>query len=318
VQQRRFIADLEAQLDQSSKRIKELDRKRAKELKDHEKYRDSVMRRFAYKAAGKKDKFESKAQKEETEYFDVLQQELREKNLNEKLATQLSEANEARVDLEQQADQHAAMQRELDALYDAIFSGPTPDFPEEDAKEGLASAALAAYQDCRNRSETQAHAARLLAAGQQHMRGALASMESALRHSRADMFGGGTFSDMMERSALQRADAEVQAARMLVLQAQRMAPGVADLPPVDINQGHLMRDVFFDNIFTDMAFHDEIKRAAAEVQRAAFALDRQLDAAGGRAAVLGSELGQREKDLQEARAALQKARENAFEKVAGT
>ncbi|CCF47033.1 hypothetical protein CH063_15588, partial [Colletotrichum higginsianum] len=69
-QQRRLIADLDHQLQQSDKNVRALDARRKKELKDHEKYRDSVMRRFVHKAVGKRDKFDEKAAREEREYFD--------------------------------------------------------------------------------------------------------------------------------------------------------------------------------------------------------------------------------------------------------
>jgi hypothetical protein len=317
VQQKRFIADLEAQAAQSNKRIKDLDKKRAKELKDHEKYRDSVMRRFAYKATGKREKYESKAQKEEAEYFDVLQEELREKELNANIVAQLQDAYKARQGLEAQAEKHASMQRELDSLYNAIFAGSTPEFPEEDAKEQAENAALQQYHDCRTKTEAETQALRFLNDAQQRMSRSLAAVEEALRHSRVDMFGGGTLTDMMERNALSRAEIEVQEARMRILQAQRASPFVGDIPPVEINQGHLMRDVFFDNVFTDMAFHDEIKKSKWQIERAFGVLNQMATAAKGRHTTLQMELRGREAALQEARVALQKAREQAFEKVAG-
>jgi hypothetical protein len=70
-QQKRYIDDLNTQLSQVQSRLKALETTRDKELKDHEKYRDSVMKRFAYKATGQKDKFAAKAEKEEKEYFEV-------------------------------------------------------------------------------------------------------------------------------------------------------------------------------------------------------------------------------------------------------
>ena len=59
-QQRRHLTDLTNELSNVQKNIRLLDRKREKELKEHDKYRKSVMRRFAYKVGGKKDVFEAR------------------------------------------------------------------------------------------------------------------------------------------------------------------------------------------------------------------------------------------------------------------
>lgn len=69
-QQNRYIDDLERQAAEFNQQLKKLGDKRMRELKDHKSYRDSVVRRLAYKAARKKDKFEAKAAKEAKEYFE--------------------------------------------------------------------------------------------------------------------------------------------------------------------------------------------------------------------------------------------------------
>ncbi|KAH0429078.1 hypothetical protein CcaCcLH18_08705 [Colletotrichum camelliae] len=316
-QQRRLIADLDAQLAASDKHVKELDTRRRKELKDHEKYRDSVMRRFVHKAVGKRDKFDERAAREEREYFDVLQEEHREKEINKNLRTQLDEATRARAPLEVAAQTHEEAQRELDSLYEAIFAGPTSGYPEEDAKEQEASRAMRAYQDTRSKAEAEQHAIKLLMDAMKRMGDALRNMDDALSHSRMDMFGGGTMTDMMERSALQRAESATQEARMLVMQAQRMTPYIGDLPPFNINHGNLMGDVLFDNIFTDMAFHDEIKKSRMSVERCTQALSRFLHETRDRHERLMRDGRERERRLDETREALQKERERLFEMIAG-
>uniref|UniRef100_L2FMJ6 Uncharacterized protein n=1 Tax=Colletotrichum fructicola (strain Nara gc5) TaxID=1213859 RepID=L2FMJ6_COLFN len=293
-QQRRLIADLEHQLAASDKHVKELDTRRRKELKDHEKYRDSVMRRFVHKAVGKRDKFDEKAAREEREYFDVLQEEHREKEINKNLRTQLDEATRARQPLEE-----AARTRRRSGSWTE------------------ASRAMRAYQDTRSKAEAEQHAIKLLMDAMKRMGDALRNIDDALSHSRMDMFGGGTMSDMMERSALQRAESATQEAKMLVMQAQRMTPYIGDLPPVNINHGNLMGDVLFDNIFTDMAFHDEIKKSRMSVERCTQALSRFLHETRDRHERLMRDGRERERRLDETREALQKERERLFEIIAG-
>lgn len=320
-QQQRLIQDLEAEAAASDRRLAEADAKRKKEAHEHQSYRDSVMRRFAYKATGQRDKFESKAKKEETEYFEALQAEHRETEINRNIKDQLQSARAAVADLEREVERHNQAQAELDALYETIFSGPTPEFPREDELERGVSAAAQAYQDARGRAEAERHALSLLGEAQGRMRSALRSMEQALQASRADMFSsGGGFADMMERSALQRAAADAAAARALALQAQRMStsPALAarDLPDVSIDQGSLVRDVFFDNVFTDYTFHQRIKESRESVRRCAAAMDALEAEARARFGQAEEERKRREGEVQAARAALQKERENAFTAVA--
>lgn len=314
-QQRRLARDLEAEVVASNKRLADADKKRKKELRDHEDYRDSVLRRFAYKATGQREKFETKAKKEETEYFEALQTEHCETEVNKNVKAQLEAARLVERDLEGEVERHSKAQSELDALYDSIFSGTTPEFPREDELERHLSLARQAYHDARGRAEAESHALKLLREGQGRMRSALQSMEQALSASRGDMFGSGTIADSMERNALHRAESDVMTARMLVLQAQRMSPAVRDLPEVRIDQGNVVRDIFFDNIFTDYAFHQKIKESRESVRRCAAAMDGLEAEAQARLSQTEEERKSKETEMQAARVALQKERENAFEAV---
>ncbi|KAK4175498.1 hypothetical protein QBC36DRAFT_23787 [Triangularia setosa] len=314
-QQRRLVVDLDGDLRASNHRIAALDRKRKKELQEHEKYRDSVLKRFAYKATGKGEKFEQRAAKEEQEYFEALQEEHRETELNKNLKDQLQQAKRVASDLEREVSQHEDVQRQLDELYSRVFRGPTPGFPEEDEQERISNAKTQAYQATKGKAEAESQALKILSEGQLRTKRAVGYMDEALMHSRRDMFGGGSFTDMMERNALSQAGREITSANMLVMQAQRMSPAVKNLPQVDIEQGNLMSDVFFDNIFSDMAFHDKIKTSRVGVVRAAMDMDGQVAAARRRLADLEGELKMREQEMREAREQLQKVRERVFESV---
>jgi hypothetical protein len=74
-QQVQYLKDLEAQLRKTELHVIRLKRTTATELRDHKKYSESTIRRFAHKASGRKDRFEEKAAKEEREYFDAIQQQ---------------------------------------------------------------------------------------------------------------------------------------------------------------------------------------------------------------------------------------------------
>lgn len=314
--QKRYVDDLEQQFTEATRKLRELGEKRKRELKEHESYRDSIMKRFAYKIGRKTEEFEARAAKEEREYFDALQEEHQVDVTTKNLGTMLEDAKKVRTELESRVVTHGRAQKELDNLYDSIFNGPSPGFPEEDHKEAAKDAAVRAYHESRSRAEAEGQVVNILMQAQQRLNGALLSMEDALQASRMDIFGGGTFADMMERNALSSADSEIQQARAMVQQAQRVSPFVKDLPPVKISQGNLLGDVFFDNVFSDMAFHDKIKQSSLEVDRCAQVLSADLSAAKHRHSVVSRETDQKGAAVKEARFQLQKAREAAFERTA--
>lgn len=315
--QERYVADLEKQAAEAGRKLEQLESKRRQELKEHESYRDSVMKRFAYKVSGKTDKFDAKAAKEEREYFDVLQEEHQANEMKNNIASMLSDAKRVRDELEGKAATHVKSKKDLDSLYESIFTGPSPGFPEEDKRERKKDAAVEAYQRARSQAETEGQAVTILTKAQKLLNGALMCMEEALQASRMDMFGGGTFTDMIERSALSRAEYQIQHAQMMVRQARQCSPLIRELLPVRIASGSLIGDVFFDNIFTDMAFHDKIKQSNLEVQQCARALKADLIAAKQRHADISREADQKGMELKQARMRLQKVRELAFERING-
>ncbi|KAK6842039.1 hypothetical protein PG987_002899 [Apiospora arundinis] len=311
-----YLSDLERQRKDAAQWVKEVDKMRKKELKEHIKYRDSVMKRFAYKVSGNKDKFEEKAAKEEREYFDVLQDEHKAKEQEKNLNALYEAAMVQRTELQGMMSRHNSAQHDLDTLYDAIFDGPTPEFPEEDNKEQAAKEALQAYHDTRVRAEGEVEVIQTLSEVVKHLDEGLYRIEDALDHSRMDMFGGGTINDMMERSALHKAELATQEAQRLMHQAQRLSNGqVTRMLPVHIAQGDILSDVVFDNIFTDMAFHDKINASRTEVQRCRLDVDCQLADARSRFRQLDQAVQEKAQGLKTARTELQHAREVIFEQA---
>lgn len=315
--QTRYVVDLEKQVAEAGRKLKQLESKRKQGLKEHESYRDSFMKRFAYKVSGKTDKFDAKAAREEREYFDVLQEEHRANEMKNNLDAMLSEAKRIRDDLESKAATHVQRQKDLDSLYESIFTGPSPGFPEEDERERDKDALVKAYQRSQSRAEAAGQAVKFLSQAQRLLNGALMCMDDALQASRMDMFGGGTFTDMMERSALSQAENQIQHAQMMVRQARQCSPLVRELPPVRIAHGSLLGDVFFDNVFTDMAFHDKIKQSNVEVQQCARALNADLIAAKQRHVDISRETDQKGMEVKQARMRLQKVREAVFKRING-
>lgn len=316
-QQNAYITDLSSQITNTTKRVNDLKRKTAIELKDHEKYRDSNFRRFAHKASGKKERFAEKAAKEEKEYFDAIQSQ---KSAEDELAyvkQLLAEAELQRSKYDASAQRHQALQAELDALYNSLFAGPTPKFPDEDAKEQACGIAHQAVQNATQRLSREHHILFLLGQTVTKLSEARNALDGAYSMSQYDMFGGGTMASMQKRNYLERAESSIQQVRMLQSQIQQVAPEIPDLGRLDIAMGSIWSDVVFDNIFTDMQMHDQIKDSMAKVDGAGNRCSdviRQREE--GEVRVKG-EVKAAQEGLQSARLHLQKTREDAFRSVLG-
>lgn len=316
-QQDAYLRDLDHQIKNTTKRVTDLKRKTATELKDHEKYRDSNLRRFAHKATGRKEKFAEKAAKEEKEYFDAMQAQ---KSAEDELAYiqhLKSEAQTQRENFSSAADRHTRLQSQLDALYNSIFAGHTPEFPDEDRHEDACTATSQQLQHLHQQSEHSKHILFLLGQTSTKLSEARNSLDSAYGMSQYDMFGGGTMASMQKRNYLERAESSIQQVRMLREQLHHLAPEIRDLGPLQIDMGSIWSDVVFDNIFTDMDMHDRIKKSMAQVDDAGHKVGEIIWRREGELNGLKGQIGRAEDELRDRRVELQRSREEAFRKVLG-
>lgn len=316
-QQNAYIRDLDNQISNINKRVADLKRKTATELKDHEKYRDSNLRRFAHKATGRKEKFAEKAAKEEREYFDAIQAQ---KSAEDELGyvQQLKgEAENQRQTFFTSAERHKDLQSQLDALYNSIFAGHTPEFPDEDRKEEACNAAAQYLSSLNQNLEKEKHILFLLGQTVQKLSEARNSLDGAYGMSQYDMFGGGTMASMQKRNYLERAESSYQQVRMLQDQLKQIAPDIPNLGPLQIAMGSIWSDVVFDNIFTDMQMHEQVKASMQQVDRAGNNCSEIIRGREENLRRMQAEVGQANERLRKARVELQQAREEAFGQVLG-
>lgn len=133
----------------------------------------------------------------------------------------------------------------------------------------------------------------------------------------AVQLGGGTFTDMMERDALAKAQNNVHAVIRHMDNAQRLQPSIRPLSDITIDQGHMFSDVLFDNVFTDMAQHDRIEQSEQQMVQAMRQLQQQIGEQKGRAAEADRRVQGAVAELEAARGELQRVRAEAFERLAG-
>lgn len=314
-QQTAYIADLDSQIASTNERLKALKLKTAHELGDHEKYRDSTFRRFAHKAAGRKDRFSEKAAKEEKEYFDALQAQKSAEDELDYLMQLKTEADVQKSRFEIAAQRHESLQGELDALYNSIFAGPTPEFPDEDQKEYVCTNVSQRVQNLGHQFSREQHILFLLGQTSAKLSDARNALDGAYGMSKYDMFGGGAMASMQKRNYLERAESSIQQVRMLQSQYQHVAPELPDLGMTSVEIGSIWGDVVFDNIFSDMDMHNKIKKSIAQVDRAGAQCGDTIRDREQNLGTIESDVRDAQKDLWMARTELQNAREEAFRRV---
>lgn len=314
-QSQAYLTDLEREIQESKDILKKLASKTQQEKSEHESFQKSTMRRFAYRAGGKKEKFEKKASKEEREYFEAINEEHQARSRLQQWRAAWDIAFKDHQQLEKTAKCHQELQDELDALYNEVFAGFTPDFPGEDEKESAFNEARERFSVAKQRHVAETQALQCMLDADTFMTQALKDLDDARGYSRADMFGGGTMMDMMERDALSKAQNATDKVKMLVAQAQRLSPETRGLGQIDIAQGHMLSDVVFDNVFSDMAMHDRIKASQGQCVKEAQGLKRGVRETRGREGVLGEEAREAFERVESARRDLQEIRKEFFEGV---
>ncbi|KAJ7146181.1 hypothetical protein C8R44DRAFT_845418 [Mycena epipterygia] len=312
-QQESYIASLEAQARTTAAKVKALEGK-TKERKEHEALRDSTARRLAAKLTGRKEKFEAKAGKEEREYVEALEKEMQEKRQAAQLDEMIAEAKAVRTDLQSKAERYRLTKKEL---YHKVFDGPTQAYPEDDQLEYQLQLAQGRYNEIQGFLNRESQALNLLQAANGALLSCNSKMQEALTYSQWDMFGGGAINNIMERNALSVAEGLAGQTAVYVQQAMLASPQVQPIGEINIAHGSIMSDVIFDNIFTDMAFHDKIEASARNVAAVQLNLTKQLAAAKHRTGTVGADLSAAADALGRARAALDAFRRGVFEQLSG-
>lgn len=315
-----YIGDLRKQIAQTDQEIAKFHNITEKERKEHTKIRDSVARKYMHKLGGSKgeEKFKSKQEKEEREFMEAWQREREAQERREALGKALESAEQEKKSQEADKSRHDQAQQELDQMYNSIFSGPTPDVPGEDEREHAVYQAREWYNQCETQMRHEKQAMEALDRAQRQLGAARRDMDDALSASNVDRFGGGALFDMMERDALSRGQVKLSECLRAMDDARRSQPAIPDLSEVNIDNGHFMSDVLFDNIFTDMAQHDRIRNSTAQMDRALHHLGSIVGEQNGRLQHAQEQHWQASKQLEDARVELQRIRSQAFEQAEGS
>ncbi|KAJ7092493.1 hypothetical protein B0H15DRAFT_834122 [Mycena belliarum] len=318
VQQDKYIDGLQVEAQRVTAAIRTLAATTKKERKEYEALRDSTARRLTAKFTGRREKFEAKASKEEREYVEAVEKEMQEKRQLEMLKGMISEAKGVRADIQDKVKRHEMTKADLAELYSKVFDGPTQAYPEDDHLEQQLQLAQGRYDDIQGCLNGESQALGLLQSASGALDTCHKSIREALDYSTWDIWGGGTLTDMMERNALSQAENMAKQTATYVQQAMLTSPNVQPIGQINIPHGSIMSDVIFDNVFTDVMFHDKIQTSERNVEAVKLNLAAELQSAKNRTGAVGADLSAAADALSRARSALDKFRREAFGRLSGS
>ncbi|ETS75849.1 hypothetical protein PFICI_12793 [Pestalotiopsis fici W106-1] len=299
--QKTRVAELDTSLSKLRQDIQHLDEKRKSDLKRHKSYRDSVVKKLAYRLSGQSDEFSLRKEKEESEYLQALQKERLAKEEESRLLVERQEALQVQQSLQDVVERRKEAQNEIEMLYDSIFSGPTPEFPEEDELESKAAIALNVYHCAAVKDESNRKIVRILTEARQLATKGVADIVAALE-------GGQMASTASVRRRLGNADQALKKMQSLV---RGLSPAFQTLPAVNIRL-QLIDDRVSDNPWSMTVFRDKIRDWRAEAQACVDELDKHLSTARSKSDQSHQSMIAKSQDLVEARTTLQSCRTEIF------
>ncbi|KAL2061108.1 hypothetical protein VTL71DRAFT_7381 [Oculimacula yallundae] len=316
-QANQHISSLKKDIADQEKKLAELNRHVDREYADHKKFRDSHMKRLAFKLGGKKEKFQADASREEQEWLDAVATQLKTKQGLEHLNANLADATKTSSEFQGVVELHTHAKKELDSLYKSIFDGPTPEILEEDERERAVATAENNYNNIAAHLSTEKQTRDILTEAEKHLVRALSDIADADSSATMDMWGvGGSFAEMAEHSALSRCQQQVSQVEQLISQAQRVQPVVQKIGDMRVAQMNFMSNMVFDNIFSDMHMRERIQESWKQLKAAQTGLQRELGASDRRRDDIRKDLDVLQAILDKKRVELQDCRKAAFERIA--
>ena len=242
--------------------IKEMEAIVAKEYRDVEALQKSSWTSFI---AGVKGEKEAKLEKEQQEYL-VAQQ--KKEALEDNLARINKELNQSHIEVttvEQLVERRETLQKELVDLVNRAMEGVP--HPEEDKIENQLRMAQERTQPLQQELSVIENAYAAVGRARNNYSRADQILGEAMGYANYDtFFGGGIFADSIKHSRFREARNNVASANMHLESAYRIYPNLPRIQGLYIEQdrGEFM-DVFFDNIFSDMAMRNRIRRSRDQV-----------------------------------------------------
>ncbi|KAJ6578811.1 hypothetical protein DFH09DRAFT_1148379 [Mycena vulgaris] len=317
IQQDNYIKGLELLAKRGERKIKALEEKTKKEWREYVDLRDSTARRLVATCTGRKEKFEARANKEERDYIEALEKETEAKGQQAMLKGMIAEAKTVQADLKSKAELYRLTKEDLAELYGKIFDGPTQAYPEDDRLEFQLQLAQKRHNEIQGLLQRELQALSFLQSAHSTLVLCSSKIKEALSYSRWDLFSNGNTAKMMKRTSLSAAEGLGMQTATNIQQATLLSPQLQSIGELRIAHGSILSDVIFDNIFSELSFHDKIKESARSAADMKAKLETQLDAAKARTGSIDADLSTAAEAVAHARATLDAFRLSVFESLSG-
>jgi hypothetical protein len=157
-----YINRLKESIREQTDEIEKLQEEVEARFKVHKSFCDCLAHRLFHRSNQAQEKYETEMLKAEQEYFRALGAQSKAEAKIAQTERDVEEAAKAQSQLEKAAQEHDEVRKEIDELYEKLFDGPTPGFPEEDVAEESFKTAKAENEATKERVRKSREALRLL------------------------------------------------------------------------------------------------------------------------------------------------------------
>ncbi|KAF5366819.1 hypothetical protein D9758_006558 [Tetrapyrgos nigripes] len=239
------IKHLQGEVGETKQRLEEMRKITKGKRREYTQMRSSTVRRMASSFAGRKEQFLSRVQREESEYVEALEAEMQERTRLETLEDTITEAEQAKIDLERTVDLFQTIQAELRTLYSRVFGQPTTSagiFPKNDKALEHLNTAQGTCKSLQEQIEANEEATRLLKEADNLVEWSLSYIDEGLRcYDDWGMYGNGVLVEM-ERQ-FNKATQAISQVNSLLSQARKIEPVVQSMPPLKVYDPCIVGDI---------------------------------------------------------------------------
>jgi hypothetical protein len=267
------VQNIEQRYKATQDNIAKFDKRSEKQHDRLGKLTHNSVKRAWFKTTGK---LEEKIKEEEKEFMKQyeLTQAAKAKGIEQE--SELNDARQFKQQCQDAKQKYDAAKKDLDALMEELFAGPTPAYPTEDVIEQNLVAKRQKLGDLTILSKRQTYILNALRKADACLLAGLQSLQSALQVNTIDMFTRSDFATMMAHSALAEARDLAARAQFIIQEVRRLDPNVPHLGDIHVEQDAFIFNMMFNNIFTDLRVQQIIQTSSAKLQTAAGIMEQQV------------------------------------------
>jgi hypothetical protein len=253
--------------------IQKFDMRSKDQLERFQTLKHSSVKRAWYKTTGK---LETKIQEEEKQWLKEYERVQAAKARGVEYDQEVEEARKIHSQCVKAKEAHDKAKRDLEALLEQLFAGPTPSYPTEDECEQNLGEARARLDNIRMLAKREQTITNNLQRAHTCLIAAIQELQDALQMNTFDMFSRGGYADWAVHSSLANARNLAARAQFLVTEVRRLEPNLPHIGDIHIEQDNLVFNIVFDNIFTDLRMRQLIQESYQKVHRATMILQNSI------------------------------------------